>query len=559
MVSKIAVIALVALVAFPVGLGYALNFEDVEVTTYNEGKATNVTQLLKNGTDTNTVPVNTYDLNTARFYSPGVIASPNYHQGRMPMYNTVSTSTLSSLMTRTTYPNSFPVPTFSASSLMWCQIDTGYNPANPSSYPSITVESNSVLGTFTVDRVAYFYATLTSDNRVYGTVVGYTADGNINTRGAWDVTRIVSWSTTGGFSAANVRYDIMLKGWGASTPNIGYVNLADGFKLDGTYGQWQASGSGVKRLVMTFDLNQVHDGFTLSYKPVYDASSRIGLCTIMATESGGYSFSENSGYKDLIYDSSRSENVYQMVITPKLVELRYIGDWPASFGEVDYYKTWTRTNYSATDDHLIQSLYFYNISGSTGAAKIDKMRFDSALGVSSPYPVIKDNTLNASQFVGDEHSIKMGNITQYGKTLTFGGRTFTVSESDKTIHLDRVDIPLNGIKFDSVLNTNNNLYENRINGTVISSTATPSTLTFGGSWLAAVDVSALTAETTTVTRWVPGAWAWNGLDLNFALVGLVTCVGAFVGLGFYGQRSGGKVGTLMIVCAGGALVFLALL
>ena len=50
MVSKVAVIALVAIVAVPIMLGYAFNLTETTKTIYTDGVETNVTEYITRGT-----------------------------------------------------------------------------------------------------------------------------------------------------------------------------------------------------------------------------------------------------------------------------------------------------------------------------------------------------------------------------------------------------------------------------------------------------------------------------------------------------------------------------
>jgi hypothetical protein len=60
--------------------------------------------------------------------------------------------------------------------------------------------------------------------------------------------------------------------------------------------------------------------------------------------------------------------------------------------------------------------------------------------------------------------------------------------------------------------------------------------------------------TSTQLRWQPGEFGFD--EVGFIVVGLIACLGAFVGLGMYGRRSGAKVGVLMLICGGAAMVLL---
>ena len=51
-----------------------------------------------------------------------------------------------------------------------------------------------------------------------------------------------------------------------------------------------------------------------------------------------------------------------------------------------------------------------------------------------------------------------------------------------------------------------------------------------------------------------------GLDKRgFAVAGLLACAALFVALGMSGQRSGAKVGLLLLICGGAAVGFLIII
>ena len=60
-----------------------------------------------------------------------------------------------------------------------------------------------------------------------------------------------------------------------------------------------------------------------------------------------------------------------------------------------------------------------------------------------------------------------------------------------------------------------------------------------------------------MTVWHAGEF---GLDKKgFAVAGLLACGGLLVALGMSGQRSGGKMGVLLLICGGAAIVFLLII
>ena len=172
------------------------------------------------------------------------------------------------------------------------------------------------------------------------------------------------------------------------------------------------------------------------------------------------------------------------------------------------------------------------------------MRLDSAYYRAFEYDIIKDRTYSPAELKSNP-TTTMKNITYYGASIEFGGNSYTVG-ADGNIMLGTHKTSLNGITFDSVPVPVG--YENRINGTVISVTSEPSTIKFNGDWSASIETTAQTATTYTKTEWNAGQFAWDGIDTNFLIVGLITCLGVFVALGIYVRKSGKGMIPLLIVC-----------
>lgn len=112
--------------------------------------------------------------------------------------------------------------------------------------------------------------------------------------------------------------------------------------------------------------------------------------------------------------------------------------------------------------------------------------------------------------------------------------------------------------FESIVNSNGT-YDNKINGNTISTTASPSNITFNGKWSANIVSSPMQSYNVNKTEWTPGQFGWDGIDTNFLLVGMFTSLAAFVGLGIYARRHGASVIPLMIVCGGAAVLFFTMI
>lgn len=181
-------------------------------------------------------------------------------------------------------------------------------------------------------------------------------------------------------------------------------------------------------------------------------------------------------------------------------------------------------------------------------------RVESAEIAAGSFPSTLDYTLDmGAQFPGKSYNLKLNSIGIYGDTLTFGGHAYAVNNGGITV--DGVRIGLKGVVLSSVWN--GTVYENKIGGHVIGTTADPATLIFGGEWSTTLTADILKQTTGTRTEWQPGEFAFDKQD--FAACGLIVAGVLMIGFGLYGRNSGVKVGLLMLVCGGAALAYLSMI
>lgn len=558
MVSKIAVIAIVTLVAIPVGLGYAFNLKEVPTENITEGAPTNVSQFLENDTIFTYTNANVYELNGKRFSGIADV-------GRLyPDYNKTSTAASS---IRLFQFNSFWT-TGVRGSLDYYQIITNMDPTNYDNQISVTIEEYGTGNRVTFNRVVSLVYDAEGDVNSTNGVVKINYDPRGSTGHSYELRAdngigTLIWTTTSQYTGIPVvSYSEPVN------PNPQYVSIADGFKLHptGTHtaiNYWTCPGSGAEQIVLTFDMSQVSGSISLR---TYANTIPVRPLNPVVISNDGNS----AKFADFDLVMTPGANVYQLIINRTNMELRYIKDWPGQLGLANYYRSWTYTytedpwdlgnlpkNKPLSIDEFITGLAFIPTESGT-QPEINKIRIDSAFIKSAPIKVIKNNTYDPATLIGNNSiSTTIKTVDMAGSFINFGGNSYTV-DSDKNLDLGPRKISIEGITFRSIPNTSGQ-YDNMINDYVISTTAAPSTIVFNGVWIADIISKPISVEVGTETKWVPGTWAWNGLDVNFALIGLATCAAAFIGFGLYGKRSGSKVGTLMLVCAGGALVFMALL
>ena len=548
MVSKTAVIALVAIIAVPIMLGYAMNLEQVTETDYKvSGDSVNVTPLLQNGTTYTTAFGDIYQLNT-NFEKFGGETYPFYERQSttktsFPFFNAAEPNFVSGRQYLTNldkYFISFDYPTYSSSSYVRLQIlNTNYEYIR------------------TIDHIVYTYYDRATD--LIGIVEKTPGGGNSyaisgGNYGALEFTLIgmSSISQTYGYlySAGNANYYADI--------SAGYHFIKDWWDSydilfpDNTY-----------NAMVSINLDSITDA---NYSFQIRAGSVDDTYTLTKTTTGSdvswTVSSARSGTHDLYYDQNINDNTDQVFfqyadtdtgdnVYDRHVEFRYVGHWPTVIGPANYYQNYV-LDYQVTSSlpNNINSLYVKLFSNRSPTMRIDSAEFSAM-----EYPIIENITYTPSDFKTNP-STTITNPQIYGPSFSFGGNTYTVKQGNITI--GNHDIPIKDLVLSSKPNPNGG-YDNKIGNTIVSTTAQPSTITFNGKWSASISTTAQEEYEYTKTEWIVGSFAWDGVDQNFLMVGLITCLGVFIALGIYARRSGARVLPLMVVCGGAALLFFVML
>ena len=148
---------------------------------------------------------------------------------------------------------------------------------------------------------------------------------------------------------------------------------------------------------------------------------------------------------------------------------------------------------------------------------------------------------------------------RYGTTLRLGLTSFSVTNGSITVDGETVRLKGATIRVAPTPDDLNGRYTMSINGHVIADDldAQNCIVRFGGVWVLNATEYTLKATTVTTNVWTPGEF---GLDrTGIAAVGLLVCGGLLVGLGMTGARSGAKIGALLLICGGAALVYIMLI
>lgn len=546
MVSKVAVIAIVGIVAIPILLGYALNLNEVTETDYKTvGDSVNVTPLLQNGTDYTYANADIYQLNTK-------ISANN--MDAIPDYNSITSKKTSYQLDRTEFQNETwngYVENITGSFYQYFEADGAptvqiYGKINGGAEQLITTLSSVYSIYYDVDRYYYavnynssfyeFYADLTKI--ILTTPAGHTSSGYIAKQSSSG--QFVDFSA--GFTIDTAPSSIFLY-HGYDTASITFPGTS-------------------KTALITIDLSSISDAnYAFRCGSFYlEKTTTDGVVKWQVKP--GISISQAIDPVDLYYDQTSTNNTYQLKVWGENnsedpenylyiqhLEFRYVGAWPALIGEANYYNVFDvqrKTNSILYNDFIIAGDY----SGHSPTLRIDGAEYQAM-----EYQLISDQQYVPADFKTNP-STTIDNVQIYGLSLTFGGNTYTVTKGNITLGTHQ--IPVRGLVLSSVPNGNGE-YDNKIGDTVISTTAAPSAITFNGKWSASISTVAQEQYQYTKTEWIAGGFAWNGMDDNFLMVGLITSLGAFIALGIYARRSRASVWPLMLVCGGAAALFFIML
>lgn len=550
MVSKIAVIALVAIVACPILLGYAMNLDETTVSSYKgSGDPVNVTPLLQEGTEYNYAQADLNSINTKFFldyqYNQ---TSPVY-----PYYKTFTNARTSINLSYWYTPS--PIPTSYWSDMANYDVYYIVFDYDATQY-DLTLEEyvNGNLNR-TIHHLHSVYADYTYNHvyvKYYEVSGGQITGIGFSNHTMPDRLKYVP-STSFPIDGYLVNHEI-------GVPNK-YVDIAAGYYLNRFTDNSPASSDDYTRLslpdnprdlLMTMDLNTITDS-THSFNITKKDNDGVteGLYFYKYTDGSGVHWSvyRDSLHTDLItdlyYDNSKSSNTYQIFIDKNGGQFRYIGDWPMLMGEANYYLNY---DFDWTTQSNLKDIIFNG-----GMSPL--MRIDASSYRAFEYQIIEDQTYDPATFKNNP-STTISNPVIYGSSLTFGGNTYTVSEGKITI--SGHEVPVKDLVLSSVPSDGG--YDNMIGNTVISTTVTPSTITFNGKWSASISTQSMESYTYTHTEWIAGSFGWDGVDQNFLMVGLITCLGVFVALGIYARKRGtGGLIPLMIVTGCAAAVFFIML
>ena len=192
----------------------------------------------------------------------------------------------------------------------------------------------------------------------------------------------------------------------------------------------------------------------------------------------------------------------------------------------------------------------------TGTVSSPHFRVDNANSLAGYYPDTLNLTFDPNTvYPGTNLDIYLNSIGVYGDTLTIGGESFTVDKTNGSISVDGQTVRLRHAHI-TAWQTDSG-YAVKINGVDVTETVNLPTIYFGGEW--SITATAYQMQKTTVmqTVWHAGEFGFDKTSIGAA--GLLTALGCLIVLGMTGARSGTKIGLLLLVCGGAAIVLLTLL
>ena len=553
MVSKVVVAALVIIVAAPILIGYGSAFEERQHSAWAEKDTVDMTDMLVNDTSYTYVLADSYLLNSKVIVPYGSGAPGTYQT--YPEYVDMNISS-------TLYTTGPPLGFFQGNDMLgtyyftdpgggaivsvYKYLDLAFITGTGSASVSVTFNDNTT-ATYT------FYSLYYDNGVLFGTYVNPPSIVQPFPF-AWNNVKSINILSLSNTSA--IMYHITDLSGSQSTVDIsdGWYNI---YNKDAPNGldrsAWQLQTDSLANYYcMTVNF---YDNYgTYEFMPISTIAAVAPLQMVYALDGNGKQTMTVNGETIYCPGVGDDEVIYQIIFDTKGYRVDYIRTWPGAYGIAQYY-SYVEIPYNVQ----VGTLEGYEMRGILLPAVVNvdtTYRMELASVRSMPFPVINTQTFTPSEIsLKDSNMVTLSKIGMAGSSVTWGGQTYTVTDGKITV--GNTAMKLDGIRFSSHYDGSN--YTNYINGAEVSTTATAPSLQLGGIWDAIVENTTLQYEVWTQNDWIAGKFAWNGVDSNFALMGLVTCAAVFVGLGMYGRRSGAKVGKLMIICGCAAFVFLALM
>ena len=317
-----------------------------------------------------------------------------------------------------------------------------------------------------------------------------------------------------------------------------FADVSDGWHLPTLYDDWQNG--------------QVNKSATFTIYLPNDEELRIGDIRIINTAGSVtvtyHIYPPIAGYTPPVYTFGHY-NYFQAVVTGEGVTLYGLDAWPRMDRAPVSYNTLEVPWGPQSVSHDTFSTVYLRVTNNNDTV----FRVDEAEALGGYFPDTLDATLNMSElYPGRSYELRLNSIGIYGDTITLAGQSYGVNLG--RISVNGHTVPLKGAIISSYRSGDH--FTNAINGIALGDTAAPASVYFGGEWSLTATVALMVEVTGERTEWNPGEFAFDKRD--FAAVGLLVAGACLVGLGIYGQRSGVKIGLLLLICGGAALIYLTM-
>ena len=612
MTSKAVAIAIVAMVAIPIGLGFILAFEDVEREGWRTVEAHNLSDSILNSR----APY--YISSTSPNNNSMMLPSVTYSTVTSPDYDSVSS--VSSGIPIYDYDDSSISPqvgesvTHNAERLVFSS--EGFSPEGGTSSGEVSGASFRITGTNIdvtnggvpmggYDSIIYVMRVTSGDN-----VLWMPFDSSGDPMLSNPIANLILRSHGGGAMSYSVSMDsyseISGDMWSLTNSGLSSVVSVQIVHFDGTMdyvalpydavfvraGSTVVYGGGFYDEVSSVSVAVYGAAITLSSRgsPTGEYADPSMGWTLPQTMVGSYSgtwingtsnssvilyvtpyfdvgelylyLTDQNGGTDTLYLSQSSTTLngvsfdwpgnilsgrpIQIVITTDTIRISNIQAWPSMYSEpVRYGSIELEREHPAP----ITSIGLTNVT-----TEPFTFRVDTTESFAGYYPITRDATLDIADLFGTGgFSLDFSSAGIYGEALEVGGVSYPVT--DGKISVDGTDYRVRGLVIG--ITPDDAGYAISFNGTEISAVEAYPTIGFLGEWSVSIRGWTMEEFTEISKEWIPGEFALELSDLG--IVGLISCVGVFIGAAMMRPLSGSKILMLLIVCGIGGLIFLSLI
>ena len=336
----------------------------------------------------------------------------------------------------------------------------------------------------------------------------------------------------------------------SNTPSGEYADPADGWRFPDSGGLYHSSGvwsNGAPNESVTMYVMPSPLLGNASLSLTIRSSATGATADVLAITSAGATLNGN-----LIDWPSRvvAGMPFQLIITDTTITITIIGEWPSMYAEPVKYG-------SVTVDRDAPGVIFgiaADVQDYNDTVQRWTFRVDATEILAGYYPATDSATLDiASLFGSVPFSVEISSVGVYGESITVGGDSYLVTDgsitaSGKTFRI--LDLVIGVTPGDSN-------YVITFNGVTVSTVSYYPSISFDGVWSITAVGYSMESFTVVDREWIPGEYVLD--NASAALIGIITCVAAFVLLALCRPFSGSKMLMLAIVCGGGALFYLLML